>query len=349
MALQTYNYLTPISSMPQGRVFGDTPSFTSMLVDAAGEKVDMVFRVPKTGSIRTIRFRLATTTTGQTLKGSIYTVAATGVPTTTAYGSMVAGTVTVANSDDNVEKTITLGTDATATEGDLVSATIEWNGTAGSLNIVSMGLGTSTSYVYHNGARQAASPVLAIGYSDGTYEPIIGAIPFTGGVATTSFNVNTATFDEYALRFDVPFKCRLRGIRVGGSFSAGGDIEVINYNGTSAVTGMTLTVDGDYYGTNSREHIFLWASTEELAANTQRYLAIRPTTTTNFGLSRGTLGAAAVWDTVDNGAGWISAKRLNQGSWNETETTIVPYIMPIFDQLDDGAGGGGGAHAATFS
>jgi len=335
--------------MPYGRSFGDTPAYSSQLMDASGEKCEFIFRVPKTGNIRTIRIRLGTVTTGQTLKGSIYTVAATGVPTTTAYGGMVAGTVTVADTDDNVEKVITLGTDATATEGDLVSATIEFNSTVGNLNVQAFGLGTGTSYVYLNGARVAAAPVLAIGYDDATYPPIIGVLPFTGGVSSTSYNVNTGTFDEYALRFDVPFKCRLRGVRVGGSFAAGGDIEVINYNGTTAVAGMTLTVDGDYYGTNNREHIFLWSTTEELAANTQRYLAIRPTTTTNFTLSRGTVGVAAAIEMIDSGLGWASAKRLNAGAWDETETTIMPWIMPIFDQLDDGAGGGGGAHAATFA
>ena len=79
-----------------------------MTLDASGEKAASIFRVPKTGNIRTLRFRLGTVTTGQTLKAGLYTVDTSGDPTTTAYGGMAVGTVAVADGDDNTEKVVTL-------------------------------------------------------------------------------------------------------------------------------------------------------------------------------------------------------------------------------------------------
>lgn len=348
MTLQSAKFVTLATSMPHGRVFGDTPAYTSLLIDAAGEYVGFVFRVPKTGSIRTIHFRTGAVTTSQTLNISIVTVDGSGIPTSTAYGSMVA--VTQASPAANTSYSVTLGTDATATEGDLVAVKIQFDSTVGSLNIQAFGFGVGTCYAVLNGTKNASTPVCAIEYSDGSYEPIIGMFPATGGVASSSFNSTTGTFDEWALRVSFPYKVRLRGVRIGMSAAAGADFEIINYDGTSAVTGMTLTVDGDsLQGTGNRENVFMFTTTEELAANTTRYLSIRPTTANNVTLNNFTLPEADAWDMVDGNLGWSLAKRLNQGSWDVTATTVVPFIMPIFDQLGDDAGGsGGGSYSAGY-
>jgi len=341
MTLQTAKYVTPATSMPWGRAFGDTPAYTSLLIDASGEYVGFVFRVPKTGSIRNIGFRTGAVTSSQTLNVSIVTVDGSGIPTSTAYGSMVAGTQAAPAA--NTGYVVTLGTDATATEGDLVAVKIQFDGTIGNLNIQSFGFGVGTAYAVLNGTKQAATPVCSIEYSDGSYEPIIGVFPATGGVASSSFNSGTGTFDEWALRVSFPYKVRLRGVRIGMSAAAAADFEIINYDGTSAVTGMTLTVDGDsMQGTGNRENVFLWTTTEELAANTTRYLSIRPTTVNNVTLNNFTLPEADAWDMIDGNLGWILAKRLNQGAWDTSATTVVPFMVPIFDQLDDGTGGSSG-------
>jgi hypothetical protein len=348
MTLQTAKYVTPVSSYPYGRSFGDTPAYTSQLIDASGEYVGFIFRVPKTGNISTIHFRTGAVSNSQTLNISLVTVDGSGIPTSTAYGGMTA--VTQASPAANTSYTVTLGTAASATEGDIVAVKIQFDGTIGSVNIQSFGLGIgANSYVVLNGTKQQNCPIGAIEYDDGSFEPIIGFTPATGGVASTSFNSGTGTFDEWALRFSVPYKVRLRGLRISMAAAAGADFEIINYDGTSAVTGMTLTVDGDQIGnTGSRENVFLWNTTEELAANTTRYLAIRPTTANNVTLNNFTLPEADAWDMLDGNAGWLLARRLNQGAWDTSSSVIVPLIVPIFDQLDDGAGSGSSESTSVF-
>lgn len=343
MAMQTVGPVVPLAHNVPG-IMNVSNFLNSLLIDAAGEKVSVVFRVPQTGSLRTIRFRLGTVTTGQTLRGGIYTVDASGLPTTTAYGGMAVGTVTVADTDDNVEKVITLVTDASATEGDVVALTIEFDATVGSLNInVGGGAGLDDTYAVHLGAKNANIPLAAIGYSDGTYPYIPGLNTFTGGVVGPSVNVNTAVADEYALLWSVPYKVRLRGMLVGMAVAAGADFEYINYNGTTAVTGMTGTRDGDALSaTNHRLMALLWGTTEVLAPNTTRRLAIRPTTVNGLVLPRGTVGTLNAIVQACGYSGWQTSRRLDQGAWDDTLTTELPWILPIYDQLSDDVGGGGG-------
>ena len=343
MTLVNSKYFTPNTGMPIGRNFGDTPSFNAMLIDGDGEQVGNIFRVPQSGSISTIRFRVGTVTTGQTLEAGIFTVDTTTFgPTSTAYGNMTTGSVAVADTDDNREKVVTLGANADAAEGDIVCATIRYATTTGSLNVNSLGLGTRTAYNWHLGARVATAPLLAIGYADNSYPAIPGVVPFSSTVGSAAFNVNTASFDEWALKFSVPFKCRLKGARIGFQGGTAADFEIINYDGTNAVAGMTLAVDGDYPSNSSGEDFFYWNTPEELPANTTRYIAVRPTTTTNVNVGFGQVGIASVMTAVDGGMGWQLVRRLNQGAWNEASTNMMPYILPIFDQLDDGASAGGG-------
>lgn len=341
MTMQNATLTVPLAHNVPG-IMQTTAIYTSLLIDASGEKAEFVFRVPRTGDIRTIRFRLGTTTTGQTLRAGIYTVDAAGLPTTTAYGGMAVGTVSVVNADDNVEKVITLATDASATEGDLVAVKIEFNSTAGNLNIMAgSGTGMSDTYTVHNGAKNATIPLVAIGYSDGTYPYIHGLATFTAGLSAPTYNSGTATADEYALLFSVPFKSRLRGMLVGMSIAAGADFEFINYDGTTAVPGMTGTRDGDAFAsTGHRLLALLWSTPEELAPNTQRRLSLRPTTANGLALGRGTVGTLAAIEQACGYSGWQTSRRLDQGAWDDSLTTELPYILPIFDQLSDDAGGG---------
>jgi hypothetical protein len=321
-------------------------SFSSLLIDASGEKVAFLVRVPKTGNIRTIRFRLNTTTTGQTLRAGIYTFDANGDPTTTAYGGMAVGTVAVANTDDNVEKVVTLATDAAATKGDYVAVVIEFDGTVGSLNIGYVALGTTfglpcVSHLTAAWVRQLSSPVVALGYDDESYEPLFGCSPFTVGLGQTSYNAGTGTFDEHASKFTASVAGRIVGALVMMQVAAGADFEFLCYDGTTALA--TKAYDGDLFSNpaNIRPVILEFDSPVTVAAGDVRRLAIRPTTANNVQVTEGTVGVAAAMAAAF-GADFHASRRLNQGAWNDDLTTTVRFIFPIYDQFDDAAGGGGG-------
>lgn len=347
MALVSCPPVVPLS-IHVASIFGTAPSYQANLLDAAGEKIAAVFRVPKTGSIRTIRFRVLTVTSGQTLQAGVYTVDGSGLPTTTAYGGMAVGTVAVANNDDNTEKVITLATDASATEGDMVAVTIEFDSAIGNLNVASTPItAPSDPYSVHLGAKIGQAPLMSVGYSDGTYPFIPGLCGWTSATAQTGVNSGTGTADEYALLFSWPTTVRLKGMLWTGACVAGADFEYINYDGTTPVTGMTGTRDGDHVNsTATRQFPLLWNTAEVLAANTQRRLSIRPTTANSVTIMRGTVGVQAAMKQMFD-ADWQTSRRLNQGAWDDSLTTEFPYIIPIFDQMDDGVGGAGGGPLAT--
>lgn len=326
----------------------------ALIIDASGEKYGIVLQVPKSGDIDTIRFRLATVTTGETLRAGIYTVdPATGLPTTTAYGGMAVGTVAVADTDDNSGKAVTLATPASAVAGDVVAVVIEFDSAVGNLGFTNINgwngsllpyLVTAPGGVWAKSFT--AGPLIALGYDDGSYPSIPGCCPFTeAGFASVSFDVDTAT-DEYGVKFTMPVPARLIGAIVNVQTAAGSDFEFICYNGTTAVE--TLAVDGDNYGNGvARTSVLRFATPVTLAKDDARILAIRPTTTVNVALWRGALATSAQMDALF-GPNFFSVQRVNQGAWDESSTLIAPFIVPLFDQLDDGAGGGGGA-GAPFS
>jgi hypothetical protein len=329
-----------------------TGSLSALLMDAAGEKIAKVFRVPKTGNARTLRFRTGTVTTGETLKAGLYTVDASGLPTTTAYGGMVAGTVAVANNDDSVEKVVTLATDAAMTKGDLVALVIEWDSAVGALNL-SYSAQPSIGFPYPalltaSWAKQLATPLFAVGYDDGTYPLILGANPYTGGITTVTFNSGTGTFDEHGILWTHPAAGRVMGILASMQIAAGADFEALMYDGTTAVA--TKAWDGDAFSnpSNMRAVMLPFDSPVEVAAGDVRRYALRPTTANSIQTMQGNVGVAGALEAA-LGLGNQSTRRLNQGAWDDALTSAVTHIVPIYDQIDNGAGGGGGGAGSILS
>lgn len=321
--------------------FTGAPAWTSTLIDAAAEKAAFVFQVPRTGNIRTVRFMTGTVTTGDTLKVGLYTLDTSGDPTATPYGGMVAQTVAVADGDDNVEKTVTLATDAAAVAGDFVALVISFNSyVAGNLNVRITAGGGVGFFPYGDAyttswTKSGTSGVFALAYDDGVYEYSHNVEPWTSAFAGISFASNTAGADEYGNRFALPYPVRIRGAFANLAVPAASDYELLLYDGTTAL--QTLTVDGGYCAaTTQRGRIFLFNTPQIVPAAAVRRLAIRPTTTNAVVLWAGTVGVAAAMNAAPMGADCYQCKRIDQGAWDDTGTTIRPFIYPIYDQLDHG-------------
>lgn len=337
MALQTFNgaLWTPA---PMPGIAGSI-GLGSLVIDAAGEKAGVIFQVPKTGTISKIGFRLGAVTTAQTLRVGLYTVSA-GDPTATAYGGMTVGTQAAPAA--NTSYTVSLGTGATATIGNVVAAVIEFDSTAGNLAVSTITGSFSTSnlfpYATHYTtawAKQVVVPVLWVEYSDGSYAHIPNIIP-ASAVSELTFNSGTAGADEYGLLFSLPFPARLRGF--GGFVNQAGTYEAILYSGTTALTTETLTAL-ETGASAARYNAHILSTSYAITANTTYRFALRPTTTTSIVLAYYDVTAAAVFNQTDGGTGFHMCQRLDQGAWTDT-TTRRPLISLQFDQFDDGAGGG---------
>ena len=336
----------PFSPVPMFDWPGTT-SLSAQLLDAAGEKFAMVVTVPKSGDIDTVRFTTGTVTTWEDLEVRLETVGGDGLPTGTLYGGSAAATVTGVNTDDNVEKVATLPTPATAVRGDRIAVVIQFSSAIGNLNLRHHA-STSTQHPFtalYTGSwtRNFAAPMLALGYDDGTYPQMLGCFPFTGtgALAAVSYNNATAIADEYGLTFTTPVKCRVAGFAIAMRSNAGGTFEVVLYDGTTVLE--AVSYDGDeLLATANERHLLGWfAADHEFAAGATFRITLKPTSADSLQLVRGTIGDAAVREAAF-GLSNFSTRRLDGGAWDDSQTTLVPFIYPLISHLDDGAGGGGG-------
>ena len=315
-------------------------SFTAHLIDSLGEKFEMVFPVPKTGTISKVGFRTGTVTTAQTLRAGLQALTS-GDANGTAYGGMVAGTQ--AGPASNTFYLVTLGTGATATIGDVIAAVVEFDGTEGSLNLVSesiIGGGTPSGFPYVGlyttaWTKTANFPILAIEYSDGSYY-YIGAIPAS---VSDSINYNNgSTPDEYALRINVPFPLRVWGAWVYADIDNAAD--VVLYEGTTAQRTISLS-SANRASTSFAPFRFPFTSSFTLSANTTYYLSLKPTTASNIYINRMTMNTAAAMGQLPLGINAYQATRTDAGSWS-TDAAVRPWMGLLVDGIDDGAGGAGG-------
>lgn len=312
------------------------PSFASLLIDASGERAAAILKVPKTGIITKVGFLTRTVTTSQTLRVSLETVT-NGDPSGTLYGGSAAGTQTAPAS--NTFYTVTLGTAATATKGDLIAVVIDFDSTVGSVNIGAIGLGCIFPYCdlfTTSWTRSNLSPVISLEYNDGSYE-YMGTMPMSA--LNLTWLDSGSTPDEWALQFSLPFPTRAIGcwIHVDGD----NPFDVVLYEGTTELTSVSL--DANIRGLNADAvYIFIpFATAQSLSANTTYYLAIKPTTTSTVRIASFDVAASAVMGCFLGGTNFVLATRADSGAWSTTDTSR-PFMGIVVDQFDDGAGGGGG-------
>jgi hypothetical protein len=299
-----------------------------------------VFQAPVSGDITKVIFRVSTVTqctNGVTV--SIQALDASGNPDGTPIGTPATGQAI--STSTTYEVTVA----ATVVKGTWYAAVIEFTSfaTGDSFNMVSQANETSylgTPYVcYYNASAWLKSRYPAfcgIGYG-ATYYDIGSALWFTNSEVT--FNVDTASYDEYGLRFQLPYPCRCIGWYWMGYCTAGS-----NY--TMTLGSEVSTVDGDVRATGSsrQHHRGIFGTAVSLAKDTEYELRLAPKTTANITLTCLDVGAAGRLDCLPGGQAFYRVKYLG-GASRATETTIRPLMGIIVDQFDDGTaapGSGGG-------
>jgi hypothetical protein len=338
--------------MPKPENFANSNG--NLLLDATGEKLGAIFRVPKTGTLAKVRFLTSTVTTGDTMKVSFQDVdMATGNPDETADQYR---TVVVNNTDDNAWITTGLittdGTDVgslrSVTRGDLLAIVIEFDSyVAGNLNIQN----TTTILDYGNGCYTAlktggswvkstnTAGCFELEYDDGSLAYTDTLLPGAGAGLTLASNT---TPDEAALYFRFPV-----GVTVGGAYlfldiDAALDVVLYDTDGTTALA--TVSLDSDVRASTSANGTLVVFPTEiDLTANSFYRLAVKPTTTTAVGYRRMTVRAAGSMDMFDLGQNAYLSTRTDAGAWTET-TTLRPRMSLLVTKVHDGSGGGSGGY-----
>jgi hypothetical protein len=355
MALQNFSGLflpRPRTELTLWRSYG----LHNLLIDAAGEKVAWVFRVPKTGPLERIGFRFNTVTTAADLKAGFQDVdPATGFPDGTIDQYRVVPSASVVSntwidtgiiSSDGSDG----GTKRSVTIGDLVAAVVEFDSAVGNLNISgipsdSSGLGFANSayellYTSSWAKSQLGVPQLAIKYADGSYPYLPDVLPILSsatGLTYLDFNINS-TPDEAGLYFQAPFPYKISHVWV--CSNAAGDFQLVLYDAGDTVL-RTISVDKDVRGIASASGgVYPFSAPIELTKNVIYRLVMKPTTTTNTNLRYMEVNAAAFLEHMDGGTAFYWTQRTDAGAWSQIATR-QPWLGVVISALDDGVGGGG--------
>lgn len=330
--------------------FGTTPTIATFVFNDSNDAVAWIFQIPKSGFIRYIQFMTGTVTTGDTVKAGIYNLdATTGAPNTaSAYGSMVAGTLVVNNTDDSVPLTVTLGTDATATAGDIVCAVLEFNSYVAGNMVINYGIASGPAqnfphtYTFETAwSNTNANLLLGIKYSDGTYGYIPSSYPWSATPTSQTFQTTTSP-DEYALRFSLPFPCRVSGVVANAVSVADMEFRIYDSDGTTQLA--AKAIDKDYFYSTSRASIqIIFPTPATLLANTVYRAAMIPTAAgANATLIILNYTEAAALNQLPGGTNFYLSSRTDAGAWTD-DATKRPMIGLIIDQLDDGTGSAPGS------
>lgn len=332
-------YLPPFTT-----AMNSAPTNAPMLLDAGDEKAAFIFSPPKDGEIDRVCFLTATVTTGALLDIRLETVdAATGAPTGTLVDTNSNATRLILATEDNTWIEVTLTAPATVLKTQRIALVIVNPVVSpGTLNIARF-TNQVNNFPYNalftgTWTLQQDAPIMAVRYDDTTYPPILGAFPCSV-INQTTFASNS-TPDEIGLFFRCNFNQRFAGVWAWVELDGDVDVKLYDSNGSTVLE--TLSFDKDIRGaTSARLAVARFVTPRTFALNTDYRLTILPTTTTTCSIAMMTFAAAALMDGVPMGQTWHKTERTDAGAWTQT-TTQRPFMGLILDQLDDGAGAGGG-------
>jgi len=327
------------------------PSLIGLTIDAAGEKVGAVVQATATATIRKVGFRVHTVTSSGDVNVRLETVdAATGLPTGTLLHASADVTVTISSTG---WKTADFGSGngGAVTRGSTIFAVVIQDDAASAPNIQISYYDDETlvafpyvvSYISSWGKVTTGSPNIALEFADGTYMVLPTSGVLESSITTAVFS-NASTPDHRGLRFKNPFNCRVAGAWIWTDFDGNADIELYDSDGTTVL--QTASIDDDVRNfTDGRVYPIWFDGSEELTIDTFYRVVVAPTTTTSVRYYEIGIDSTAIMDSRQGGQNFHATSKKDAG-WTD-DTTAVPTIGLIIDQLDDGAGGGGGvAHLA---
>lgn len=309
------------------------PAFSNFTIDASGERVAYVFRVPKSGTLNKFEvfLRAVTNNPDNGLRFSFQDVDSSGDPDGTqdqyrditsalTAGWLAPGLMTSDGTDN--------GTKRAVTAGQLLACVIEFVTFVASDSVGFGGIsGYSTIFGMHNlhyvNERSAAGvwtksltegASFALTYSDGTY----GLIPWW--FPATAFNTHTlntgTTPDEAGMYFEVPMACTVNGAWVRMDLDGPATLKL--YQGPTLLKSVSLY--SSQRATTNGTPLWVPFGSVDLQANVAYRVTVLPTSTTSlaiYSLDVNTNGLLASMDAVST---WYMTQRTDAGAWTDTNT-----------------------------
>lgn len=342
----------------------------TLTFDSTTDRVAYVGHSPYADSISKIHFRVGTVTSAPNVDVRVETVdVATGQPARpsgTLWAANTNAVITIGAS--NTWQTATLTAAASLSLGSLFAINIVYS--SGTANFLinrcaanAAGTGSWPMCLQDTGAgtwtQLASNLCMIIEFSSGGVMYVPGVSPVDSGSGIGGFNSGSSP-DEYALQFRVPFKCRAIGMYfVSSNIASSANFTASLWPASSTVDGDALAqvalADQSVINTTQEGPMYLFfGSAVTLLPGTTYYVGVRADDATNSidfyqqvapgGITNAMRGFPIPTDgnTFRASRTWTAG---SAGAWTNATTTL-PLMGLIIDQLDDGAGGGGGMRLA---
>lgn len=323
-------------------------------IDADAEAICVVCQIPRSGTLTDVAFYAASITTGDAgMLAEIETVGADGLPTGVRYKTNSNGIINIASVDDNIVKTagINGGAGVSCARGDVVAIYIKRpaSGTMnGAFRTISPLSTIYAGFPYGLDYQITAAGVWTKKYNYPSIALNIGGWICPPGTALlgTPLLENFASPKERGILVNFPLKTRLAGFYAYITAVAGEDFIGKLYSdptGTPVERATTNTYDADQRQiTTASWHYFMFNTPYEMGKDTDYVIAIQATTAGAIDLAY-FLAEAAYSACHMFGPGAVLYGRDNaaSGAFSATATKI-PVIIPLIDQIEDAASGGGG-------
>ena len=333
-----------------------SPSYTTVDVFATGGmKYFAVFQAPRTCNLRTVRFRLGTVTTGDTVDVRAETVSLSGnhlTPTGTLIDTNTNASLVIDNADDNKMVTATLTADAPLVAGSFYSVGFVIPGsTTANFGVSTFADGASGfpyNMIYNETPAWVAynqQPCVSLLDSSGV------AIAYGGNPLAnlTNQNIDNAGTLQYELgnRMTLPYKATLCGIKIWADLDAA--VRLCLYVGGSLVRYVDVP-EGGRGTTNSDLHEYRFtkdgngdaAQEYTIDANTPFDITCINNNNTDVAITYATFAATADMGAIDGGSNiYRIYRKSGEGTFTKDTATRI-FISAIICGLDDGASAGGG-------
>jgi hypothetical protein len=305
----------------------------------SGNFVAQVIQAPESFTVSHIGLTIGTATGSPTADIRIETVdASTGQPTGTLWATntnIVTGTLSTGWAVH------ALTASASFNRGDLFALKVAYN-SGTTLGILRVDGVTPVNYTTNNVPTHATTVFpWGLGTSSTTFHRVRALWPVN---ASSSANVNNTTAGtRRGLRFQVPFSCRIIGLRTVMPAGSTGDFSVGIWDDAGSEVSNSITAfDRSQFLTGGNGVLeCLFNNPVTLSANTWYRAAIEPTSATNVAVYHVTVADQAIRSGLPGGMLCHLTTHTTAGGWVDSGTTTIPYIDIVIDQLDDGAGSGG--------
>lgn len=339
-------------------LIGGVPSFGSSTLDATGEYIAYVFKIPKTGTLKKVAIKIGTVTTADPVLIRLETVDdTTGCPTGTLYDANATGTLETPTSTSIPYISINGTTGIGVTKNNIVALKLSLDYTDGNLSIytyVSNNEATSAfpymvSYVGSSYTKLAVGSLCMILEYD---NEIINTLGMFTPMNTTSLAFSSSSTPNHrGIKITMPFTAKVTGVY--GYFDIDNAAELILYDSDGVTALQTITLPGPNIRNSANSGYYkLYLDTAQTLNKDSSYrLILKPTTTSTvsetnitftndgslLGINQLPLGINACYTyctgTPDELIDWTD------------DTTIRPMMGLIYDQIDLPASTGGGRPA----